>query len=75
MRSDSKNSIPFCPLQQCGRQVVRSGRNFQHDIRKLRQMQEHCELCSLELECATRMEFEELVQLVVNDINREWGWS
>lgn len=75
MRKNFEEPIPFCPLQQCARQAVRSGRNFRRDIRKLRRTQEHCKLCPLEHECETRMAFEELVELVVSDINQEWGWA
>jgi hypothetical protein len=75
MRNHVDDPIPYCLLQQCARQAARSGRNFQRDIRKLRRTQEHCKLCPLEHECATRMEFEELVEQVVSDVNQEWGWS
>jgi hypothetical protein len=75
MRNKSETALPKCPLQQCAQQASQSGRNFRRDLRKLRRMQEHCKLCALEPECAIRLEFDELVDQVVSDINQEWGWS
>jgi hypothetical protein len=74
MRNQAETPIPYCPLQQCARAAVHSGKNFHHAIRKLRRTQAHCKLCPVEHECTTRMEFEELVEQVVSDINQEWGW-
>lgn len=67
-------TMQHCLLTQHTNKVLRSGKETQQALRHLRQSLLNCETCSAYEECELREEFNLQVDIVIAEINEEWGW-
>jgi len=67
-------SMQHCLVTQQANNVLRSSKETQRALRSLRQSLLNCETCSAYEECELREEFNLQVDIVIAEINDEWGW-
>ncbi len=67
-------TMQHCLVTQQTNKVLRSGKETQRALRHLRQSLLNCETCSIYEECELREQFNLQVDIVIADINEEWGW-
>ena len=67
-------TMQHCLLTQQTNKVLRSGKETQRALRHLRHRLLNCETCSVYGECELREEFNLQVDIVIAEINDEWGW-
>ena len=67
-------SMQHCLVTQQANNVLRSGKETQRALRRLRQSLLNCEICPAFEECELREQFNLQVDQVIAEINEEWGW-
>ena len=67
-------SMQHCLITQQTYNVMRSSKETQRALRRLRQSLLNCEICPAFEECELREQFNLQVDLVIAEINEEWGW-
>lgn len=67
-------SMKHCLVTQQASNVLRSSKETQRALRHLRQSLLNCEICPVFEECEMREQFNLQVDLVIAEINEEWGW-
>ena len=67
-------SMQHCLVTQQANYVLRSSKETQRALRRLRQSLLNCEICPAFEECELREQFNLQVDLVIAEINEEWGW-
>ncbi len=67
-------SMQHCLVTQQANNVLRSSKETQRALRRLRQSLLNCEICPAFEECELREQFNLQVDLVMAEINEEWGW-
>ncbi len=67
-------SMQHCIVTQQANYVLRSSKETQRALHRLRQSLLDCEICPAFEECELREQFNLQVDLVIAEINEEWGW-
>ncbi len=67
-------SMQHCLVTQQANYVLRSSKETQRALRRLRQSLLNCDICPAFEECELREQFNLQVDLVIAEINEEWGW-
>jgi hypothetical protein len=67
-------SMQQCLVKQQANNVLRTSKETQRALRRLRQSLLNCELCSAFVHCEMREHFNLQVDTVIAQINEEWGW-
>ena len=67
-------SLQNCLVTQLANHVLRSSKETQRALRRLRQSLLNCEICPAFEDCELREQFNLQVDLVIAEINDEWGW-
>lgn len=67
-------SMQHCTVTQKANTVLRSGKETQRALRRLRQSLMNCDVCPAFEQCELREQFNLQVDQVIAEINEEWGW-
>jgi hypothetical protein len=67
-------SMQLCRVSQQTNQVLRSSNETLHALRRLRQCLLNCDICPALEQCELREHFNLQIDLVIAEINEEWGW-
>jgi hypothetical protein len=67
-------SMQHCLVTQQANNVLRSSNEIQRALRRLRQSLLNCEICPAFEECELREQFNLQVDMVIAEVNEEWGW-
>ena len=67
-------SMQHCLVTQQANNVLRSSKETQRALRRLRHSLLNCEICPAFEDCELREQFNLQVDLVIAEINEEWGW-
>lgn len=67
-------TMQHCLVIQQTKKVLRSGEETKRALRHLRQSLLNCETCTLYEKCELRERFNSQVDIVIAEINEEWGW-
>ena len=66
--------MQHCIIQQDSNDVLITSKVVQRALRRLRQSLLNCEICPEIHQCELRESFNGQVNLVIAEINEEWGW-
>jgi hypothetical protein len=76
--SDSNNEdlikMQHCPVRGQAKVALKSSRETQHAIRELRETLLNCGFCPVVNQCEFQEEFNLQIDMVIEEINEEWGW-
>jgi hypothetical protein len=64
-----------CPIQGQVRASSRSGQNFLKAMRRLRSAHQQCSRCPSAGDCSLLLEYSLQIDLVMDELLSEWGWS
>jgi hypothetical protein len=67
-------SMQHCFIQQEANDVLKTSRVTLRALRRLRQSLLNCEICPEIEQCELRENFNAQIDLVIAEINEEWGW-
>jgi hypothetical protein len=67
-------SMQQCLIFQDANNVLRTSKDTLRALRSLRQSLLNCEICPAIKQCELRENFNVQVDLVIAEINEEWGW-
>lgn len=74
--SNDEESIPRkdCPVKDQAKIALKSGKETKRALRSLRESLLRCDICPQYPQCEFQEEFNLQIDLVIADINEEWGW-
>ena len=74
--SDEEDSITMqhCPVREQVIVALKSSKETRRAIRRLRETMLNCEFCPSVNQCEFQEEFNLQIDMVIAEINEEWGW-
>lgn len=71
---DDSLAKQHCPIKEQANIALKSSNEARHALRRFRESLLSCDVCPHFHECELQEEFNLQIDLVVAEINEEWGW-